>query len=186
MARLPLPVRIDRPGLTLRQAEVEDAAALARAVTESLDHLRPWMSWATPEAGTEEAQRTRITGQRAAPTPEEYGFLLVGDDGAILGSAGLMTRQGRGALELGYWIHVDHVGRGLCTAAAAALTEVGLTVPGIERVEIHCDEANTASARIPEKLGYVLDRVVDRDVQAPGESGREMVWIRPAPAPAPR
>ena len=48
----------------------------------------------------------------------------------------------------------------------------------VEQVEIHCDEANGASAAVPRRLGYRLDRITDRDIQAPGERGREMIWVR--------
>jgi RimJ/RimL family protein N-acetyltransferase len=47
----------------------------------------------------------------------------------------------------------------------------------VRRVEIHCDEANTASAAIPRKLGYRLDRVIAHEPEAPGESGRRMIWV---------
>jgi RimJ/RimL family protein N-acetyltransferase len=50
----------------------------------------------------------------------------------------------------------------------------------VRRVEIHCDEANTASAAIPRKLGYRLDRVIAHEPEAPGESGRRMIWVRDA------
>src|SRR5208282_5399312 len=37
------------PRLTLRRWRAADAPVLSRAVEESLDHLRPWMSWAADE-----------------------------------------------------------------------------------------------------------------------------------------
>jgi RimJ/RimL family protein N-acetyltransferase len=49
----------------------------------------------------------------------------------------------------------------------------------VRRVEIHCDEANIASAAIPRKLGYRLDRIERRMPEAPGESGRLMIWVLP-------
>src|SRR5262249_60537312 len=70
--------------------------------------------------------------------------------------------------------------RGFATAAAEALTSAALGLPGVRRVEIHCDEANVASAAIPRKLGYRLDRVVAHEPEAPGESGRRMIWVRDA------
>lgn len=44
-------------------------------------------------------------------------------------------------------------------------------------VEIHCEEANVRSAAVPRKLGYVLDRI-DNAIEAPGETGRSMIWVR--------
>ncbi len=59
-----------------------------------------------------------------------------------------------GGLEIGYWVRADCVGQGLATEATRALTTEGLALPGIDRIQIHCDPANRASAAIPRKLGY--------------------------------
>ena len=50
----------------------------------------------------------------------------------------------------------------------------------IQRAEIHCDEANVASAAVPRRLGYHLDRIVPDEVEAPGEVGRSMIWVMDA------
>lgn len=177
-----LPTRIDLAdphGAHLRPFTTADADALARAVDESLDHLRPWMAWAGPESAGATFQRTRLeTVEHQFATGEEYQYgLFDRDESRVLGSFGLMTRQGPGTLELGYWVHVDATGRGLATAAAAALTGVALAVDGVDVVIICCDAANTRSAAIPRRLGYALDRVTTREPEAPGESGRLMVWV---------
>jgi RimJ/RimL family protein N-acetyltransferase len=82
-----------------------------------------------------------------------------------------------GGIEIGYWIDVRYAGRGLGTEAARTLTGVALALPGVTRAEIHCDEANQASAAIPRKLGYRLDRIDPHEPEAPGEQGRRMVWV---------
>ncbi len=95
----------------------------------------------------------------------------------MLGTFGLHRRIGPGGIEMGYWIHAAHAGRGYGSAAARALTSVALVLPGVERVEIHCDAANAASAAIPRRLGYRLDRIEDKEPEAPGESGRHLIWV---------
>ena len=79
-------------------------------------------------------------------------------------------------MEIGYWTWRRYPAR-LGTAAARALTPVALALPGVTRVEIHCDEANHASAGVPRKLGYQLDRVEAHEREAPGEQGRRMIWV---------
>jgi RimJ/RimL family protein N-acetyltransferase len=83
---------------------------------------------------------------------------------------------GAGALELGYWLRSDYSGRGIATACAAALTSAALALPGVSRVEIHCDEANVRSASLARRLGYQLVRIEDDEIAAPGETGRNMIW----------
>ena len=44
------PERVDAGMLVLRRLRATDAGEIAAAVSASMDHLRPWMPWATPEA----------------------------------------------------------------------------------------------------------------------------------------
>jgi RimJ/RimL family protein N-acetyltransferase len=172
-------------GAVLRRARPDDAEAFALAVHRSLDHLRPWMPWASPDNATADHQRTRLAtadGTWDDGTDMEFG-VWAGDESEVIGGCGLMRRVGPGAIEIGYWIHVDHVGNGHATAAARALTDAAWDLDDIERVEIHCDVANVASAAVPAHLGYRHDRTVDRPVATPGETGRLMIWIADRPAP---
>jgi len=104
--------------------------------------------------------------------------VFTAEEDALVGAIGLHRRVGDAGIEIGYWIAEAQTRRGFGTAAAEALTAVALELPGVRRVEIHCDEANAASAAIPRKLGYRLDRVIAHEPEAPGESGRRMIWVR--------
>ena len=173
------PERIVGERVVLRRNRVEDGEAIARAVGASLEHLEPWMPWATPEAATAEAQRGRIVdGTRGWDEGTDFVYVvLTADERTLLGTVGLHRRIGPGGIEIGYWIHVDHAGRGYGTATVRALTEVALALPDVGRVEIHCDEANAPSQAIPRRLGYRLDRIEVDGISAPGEVGRSMIWV---------
>jgi ribosomal-protein-serine acetyltransferase len=163
--------------VSLRRWRRDDAAALLAAVTESQQHLRPWMPWADDYGEESAAEYLRgCEAQWASGDAFAYA-IIVGDQ--IVGSAGLHRRVGDGALEIGYWVHGDWTGRGIATDAAAALTGTAFGLPGIDRVEIHHDAANVASGRIPAKLGYArLGERPPRDLwpTAPGETGTDVVW----------
>ena len=174
------PERVDAGAVVLRRIRSADAGAVAAAVAGSLDHLRPWMPWATPDSADRRSQLSRVA---EADEMWESGIsyiysVLTADHGTLVGEIGLHRRGGDGSIEIGYWIAGSQTRRGFGTSAAAAITDVALALPGVSRVEIHCDEANTASAAIPRKLGYRLDRVEERKPEAPGESGRLMIWVR--------
>lgn len=179
------PEYIPAPPLTLRRPTLADVEGMAAAVAQSLEHLAPWMPWATPEAATLAVQRERVEAvARAWEAGDEYGYLaLTADDHGIVGRFGLHRCIGPGALELGYWLRPDAVGKGYATAGARALTTAALSLPDVTRVEIHCDEANERSQRVPQALGYRLDRVEVDGVQAPAEVGRSMVWVFPPDVP---
>jgi len=170
-------------GAVLRRARPSDAEAFALAVRESLDHLRNWMPWAVPVATETPVQRDRLVMADASwADGTDYEFaILAADEQRIIGGCGLMRRIGPGAIEIGYWVHVDHTERGHATGAARVLTQAAWALPDVERVEIHCDEANVASAAVPARLGYRLDRIEDDEPKAPATSGRSMIWIAERP-----
>jgi RimJ/RimL family protein N-acetyltransferase len=172
------PEEVEGDGVILRRLTADDAPAVSRAATESLEHLGPWMPWATPEGTSLETQRERLLGPATlwnSGSGYEYGIFL--PDRTLVGGCGLHRRIGPSALEIGYWVHVDHTRRGIATACADALTAVGFGLRGIERMEIHCDEANVASASVPPKLGYRLTGRVDHEPEAPGEVGSRLIWV---------
>ncbi|HUZ38459.1 MAG TPA: GNAT family N-acetyltransferase [Streptosporangiaceae bacterium] len=211
------PERVDAGMLVLCRVRAQDAGELAAAVGASMDHLRPWMPWANPDAADPRTQRVRVAeademwaqgtdyiysvfaategtagqgsgeGSRAEGSRAERSTGegdpadtagWVNRDGALAGAIGLHRRVGDGGIEIGYWIAERYTRRGFATAAAEAITSVALALSGVKRVEIHCDEANTASAAIPRKLGYRLDRIVSHEPEAPGETGRRLIWVR--------
>jgi ribosomal-protein-serine acetyltransferase len=162
--------------LLLRRWCAADAAALTDAISTSLDHLRPWMPWAAAEPVSVAERRGLLARWDQGwedRTELNYGLFL---HGRVIGSAGLMARIGPGGWEIGYWVHVDHVGRGHATAAARALTDVAFGLPGTTHVEIHHDTANVASGRVPAKLGYRLVGDETDQVMAPAEVGVKRIW----------
>jgi RimJ/RimL family protein N-acetyltransferase len=152
---------------------------MSQAVLASLDHLRPWMPWASAEAASPAAQLERCKAmQDAWASGSDYSYVLLTDEtGPVIGSFGLHRRVGPGGIELGYWMHVNYVGQGYATEVAQALTEASLALDEITRVEIHTDQANVKSAAIPQRLGFRLDRVDEREPEAPAECGRIQIWI---------
>ena len=172
------PEEIDAGAATLVRYRGHEAAELARVTAADVDHLRPWMPWAAATP-TEEAQRAFVsTSVEEFDAGRSFNYWLREDGTAeLVGGCGLHHRIGE-RIEIGYWVRSDRTRRGYATAAAAALTDAAFGLPGVLRVEIHCDEANVASAAVPRRLGYRLDRVIqDAAVEAPGESGPEMVWV---------
>ena len=177
------PERIEIDGAVLVRHRPHHAEALAAAIGASIEHLAPFIPWANDESASVEFQRRRLTdGQAVWDRDEEYVFLLVDPEGTqVLGGAGLHRRAGPETIEIGYWLRVDQTGRGLMTRAAAALTAAGFELDGIDRVEIHTDVNNLASAAIPQRLGFALDFTMPREVLAPGEAGTQQVWVAPTP-----
>jgi RimJ/RimL family protein N-acetyltransferase len=161
---IPGPVyRILTPRLCIRCWHPDDAVKLKAAVDASREHLIPWMPWARAEASLQDHidRLRRVRGQFDLGQDFTYG-VFSRDESQVLGSSGLHTGVGSQARMIGYWIHVDHIGQGYATETSAALTKVAFLIEGVDRVEIHCDPANTASAAIPRKLGYTHEATLRR------------------------
>lgn len=175
------PERIDLGGIVLRRWLPGDLAARFEAITKSYVAIHPWMEWLAEPATLEHQRAFGATVAESWPDADggcHYG--IFDGSGAVVGAIGLHDDLGPRALAIGYWCHSAYAGRGFITRSASRLTDIALSLPGVERVEIHCDEANIRSAAVARRLGYRLDRVEPRPVRAPAESGRGMVWIKDA------
>ena len=175
---------LPRPGVELRRERVGDADALAAGVAASRVDLVAWMPWAADDRAVDpDHQRARLAeAVQRWDDGAEFVYVIV-VTGEVVGCMGLHPRIGPGGIEVGYWLRSDHTGQGVVTACAGALTAAAVALPGIERVEIHCDLANARSAAVPRRLGYRLARLEPTPVTAAGtaraETGRSMVWVWP-------
>jgi RimJ/RimL family protein N-acetyltransferase len=148
--------RIETKRLVIRCYNPSDAPLLAESVTESLEHLRPWMPWVynEPEPIEEKVQRLKLfRGNFDLGQNYTYGIFNP-EETKLIGGTGLHTRLSGGELEIGYWIHKDFINQGLVTESTAALVKVAFEIVHVHRLEIHCDPGNLASAAIPRKLGF--------------------------------
>jgi len=171
-----LPERMQSDDLLVRRWVPGDADELQRALAESADHLRPWMTWVVDEPLTLDERRALIG--RWEREWREGGDVYLGAfvGGRVAGGGGLHRRGGPGVLHIGYWLHPAFLGRGLATEIARLLTDAAFTVPAITRVEIHHDKANLASNRVPLRLGYRLIGEHRDGAQAPAEAGIDCTW----------
>ncbi|HEY0636399.1 MAG TPA: GNAT family N-acetyltransferase [Pseudonocardiaceae bacterium] len=171
---------------TLRRFGAADAEALHRVVNESLEHLRPWMPWAAGDYGPDAAREflSRCDEQWAAGTGHAYAVTI--DGGALVGACGLHEHTEPDLWEIGYWLHPAHTGHGLATEASTLLVAAAFALPGITRVRIWHDAANTRSGAVPRRLGFTeLERGPStRAGLCPGESGIGVSWeLRATPPP---
>lgn len=168
--------------VTLTRVQLEDVEALTAAANESLADLALWMPWAQEPATASSMGAFVSEALESWRSRKAFNYVTRKVPGAsLVGGCGLHARRGPGTLEIGYWTHSAHIGRGIATAAADLLTATALELGGVERVEIRCDAANHRSAAVPRRLGYLLDGEEERRPEAPGETGRHLVWVRCRP-----
>ncbi|HVB04947.1 MAG TPA: GNAT family N-acetyltransferase [Acidimicrobiales bacterium] len=166
-APLRLPDRLESDGLLLGRWQPSDAAA----VRENLEHLRPWMPWIALEPLSAADRLALIEGWTTNWEGGGDVTLAILRGAEVVGGTGLHRRRGPHGLEVGYWVDHRHLRQGIATTAARLLTAAALERPGIEFVEIHHDEANTASAAVPRRLGFAFIGTTPDTPVAPGEVG---------------
>jgi RimJ/RimL family protein N-acetyltransferase len=156
--------RIETERLVLRCYEPGDASKLHAAITRSLEHLRPWLPWVQHEPKELEARVDLIRMFRGQfDLGMDYAFGIFDKmESEIIGSTGLHTRIGKNAREIGYWIGVDHIGKGYATEAVSALVRTGFAIEGLARIEIRCAPDNMRSQHVPEKLGFQMEGIIKR------------------------
>jgi len=172
------PERIElSDGQALVRLSADRADAAVVSINESLEHLAPWMAWASEPANDAAMAVFLAAGEELWAQRRDFGYSIVeGPEERVVGGCGLHGRLDEHGLEIGYWVHVDRIGRGLATELSRALTDAAFAIAGIERVRIQCDERNARSARIPEKLGYRLLGVEVPD-GGPCEGRSTQIWM---------
>ena len=183
-----VPARLETERLVIRAWQVGDAPRLKAAIDENLAHLQAWMPWAMVEPSPLSVIEARLATFRAeyeSGTSWASG-LWSADESRLLGGIGLHRTEASNVLELGYWIRADESGKGFVAEAVIAWTGMALALPGIERVEIHCDPRNARSIAVARRAGYRYRAILRGESITPtGEPRDTAVWERGATASSP-
>lgn len=90
---------------------------------------------------------------RANTAGGETAFLITLRDGTVIGSCGLMALEGQPP-ELGYWLGVNHWGKGYATEAVHAVIDHAFTDLDCDALQAGARVTNPASRRVLEKCGF--------------------------------
>ncbi|HEX8343069.1 MAG TPA: GNAT family protein [Tepidisphaeraceae bacterium] len=160
---IPMPIVTDH--LLIRESRAGEGRAINEAVAESFTELHRWMPWAKSMPSVEESESFSRETAAKFLTRKDFGLRVWSPDGQRLwGAAGLHPQNWDArSFEIGYWIRTSEAGKGLMTEAVVALTAYAFKHLDAGRIQIRCDSGNTASRRVAEKSGYVLEGTHRRD-----------------------
>jgi RimJ/RimL family protein N-acetyltransferase len=139
---------------TVRSWELSDVDALAQYA----NNYNIWLNLrdAFPHPYTKQHAREFIRAIRQR-SPETTFAIAVGEE--AVGSIGFVLHPDveRVSAEIGYWLGEPFWGLGITTDALRAVTDHAVAVHGFTRVYALPFAWNTASCRVLEKAGYVLE-----------------------------
>ena len=143
----------------LRPLRADDAPDIFTAIDTQREHLGRWLPFV---ADTHRIEQTRqVVAGMLADTANPVFTLRSGN--AFAGLIGFKSADAaRRSVEIGYWLREEQQGKGIMTAAVRTLCDLAFGEMGMRRVEIRCGTGNLPSNRIPQRLGFTLDRIERR------------------------
>jgi ribosomal-protein-serine acetyltransferase len=154
-------------GYELRSFRERDAEELHALIERNRGELAKWLSWAQePNARDTRAYIARVHDS------EQDGRRLqraITCGGSIVGDVGLFIERENATAAIGYWLDLEHRGRGVITAAVRELARHGFTELRLHRIEIRTDVLNLASRAVAERLGFQLDGILRESYRVAAE-----------------
>jgi len=138
---------------TVRSWRASDAESLTRHA----NNRRIWLNLrdAFPHPYTQRDARAFLQSLNTAPET----MFAIEVDGEAAGGIGFVLKPDveRVSAEIGYWLAESVWGRGIATEALEAVTAHAVAAHGLTRLYAVPFAYNTASCRVLEKAGYVLE-----------------------------
>lgn len=138
---------------------------MQEAIEESHDHLRPWMAW-TDSRRTVQACEAYVRQALARWLTQEdvtVGMWECSSKRYVGGAWLYYTDRRVPAMGIGYWARASAQSQGYVTEAVTLLCKLAFTTLAAQRVSIQCDAANTRSAKIARRLGFVHEATLRND-----------------------
>lgn len=141
-------------GYSLSLRTLETAEEQHALILKNLERLQQWEHWA--HLKTQEVDTAFILQSLDAWMAGNSLPCNIYANEEIVGSIELRINRYQLTAEIGYWIDVDHEGRGVITRACRAIIEHGIE-RRVKRFELHLAVDNERSAAVAERLGFVRE-----------------------------
>lgn len=164
---------LETPRLLLFPLDATDSRDLWTAVESSRAHLEPWLPWVPFNIDLESSSRYAEASAADWDAARACRFAIRDrQTRRFLGVIGLEAfAHLHENVELGYWLRVDGVGRGLMTEAGRAVLDWAFGSVNAHRVRVAAATDNHASLGVIRRLGFRFEGIAR---QAERVSGR---WL---------
>jgi ribosomal-protein-serine acetyltransferase len=178
---LDLPMPIFTPRLCIKPREIGEGSTINRAISSSLEHLKPWMPFAQTAPTVEESEEHCRRSLAQFILRENMALSIYSRDRTtFIGSSGFHhANWDVRSFHIGYWVAREFEGQGLMAECVNALTRYAFTVLKARRLEIRCDSGNVRSLAVMKRVGYVQEAFMrNEDLSAAGEARHTIVTAR--------
>ena len=165
--------------LVLHPFRRRDAEPLVAAVHDSIEDLARWLPWAHRGYGRTDAVRFIRDSGAAWTEGRAFDFSIRAADRpkVHLGNVSIWhTSRRERSGEIGYWVRSTITGHGIGAEAAARVVQVAFEELELHRVTLRIATGNLASERIAEKLGFVQEGLLRKEVLVAGTWLDHSLW----------
>ncbi len=163
----------------------DDADALADVLTRNRAFLAPWDPVREDAYFTAEGQRTLLAQalRRYDQGIDWPGVITVDNEPVGRVNLNNVVLGAFCSADLGYWVDEAHNGRGIATAAVAAVVRIAFTELGLHRVQAGTLLHNRGSQRVLERNGFTPIGVAPRYIHIAGQWQDHLLFQRLADDP---
>lgn len=166
--------------VALRLVSTDDVADLTALAVRNLAFLAPWEPLRSHRYATESAQRQMIMDALARHAGGVAVPLVILLDGEVVGRVNLSDIVGGvfQSAHLGYWVSEHVNGRGIATAAIAALLRLAFEDYDLHRVQAGTLVHNIASQKVLLRNGFTEIGLAPRYLKIAGEWQDHLLFQR--------
>lgn len=151
---------LETPRLILRPLTADDVPDLRRWLAR--DEIYTY--WGRPVSKGEREPETMFVDPRPwvkrKPSPDFKWGVVCRDTNTVIGDISIFDIENSRMGSVGYRFDPDLWGRGYATEALQAAVRFAFTCTELERLQATADVRNTASNRVLEKCGFVLEGTI--------------------------
>lgn len=158
-----LPETLETKNLWLKMPRSGFGQSLHQAIMDGYEDCVMWLNWPDNPPSVEQVEIDCRQHHADFILRSSIRYLIVDKvDGSVVGRCAFPSHQANWSISqfgISYFVRKTARSRGFATEAAGALSQIAFDVLKARKVEIFCDAQNTASIKIPLKLGFELEYV---------------------------
>ncbi len=158
---LDIPQVIETSRLKLLMPQAGFGPQLHAAIMDGFEDYVKWLAWPDKPPTIEAVEEENRKNQAEFILRDFIRYLIIDKKTEhVVGRCAFPPIQLNWAIPefgISYFIRKTQRGNGYATEAAHALALMAFKVLNAKKVEIYCDDENTASQKIPERIGFKLE-----------------------------